>query len=161
MSNVKPVPDHFHTLNVILTCKNAAQAIEWYKKALNAQEVNRSVTPDGKTIMHCELRIGDSSFMLNDEIPDMGCLSPETLKGSPVSIWMYCDNVDQVFASAIKNGAKAKMEVSDQFWGDRFGAFVDPYGHNWSIATRKEDLSPQEKKERSDKFMKEMAGARK
>ena len=159
MPNVKPVPSHMHTINVYLTVKNAAQAIEWYKKAFGAVEGDRCMGPDGKSVMHCELRVGDSTFMLSDEFPEMGCKSPQTLGGTPMATFCYFENADKVFEQVVKEGAKVTMPIADMFWGDRYGQVVDPYGHKWGIATHKEDLTPEQLKERSAKAMKEMAGA--
>ncbi|HEY9789103.1 MAG TPA: VOC family protein [Candidatus Obscuribacterales bacterium] len=161
MPNVKPVPDHMHTINVYLTVKNAPEAIEWYKKAFNATEHHRSLGPDGKSVMHCELRVGDSTFMLSDEFPEMSCKSPQTLGGTPMAMFMYVDNVDQVFENVTKAGAKVTMPLGDMFWGDRYGQVVDPYGHKWGIATHKEDLTPEQVKQRQEQFMKQTAGTHK
>jgi PhnB protein len=161
MPNVKPVPDGYHTINVTLSIKNAVEAIEWYKKAFGAQETMRAVGPDGKSIMHAEMKLGDCTFMLNDEFPEMKCFSPQTIGGTPVAMWLYVENVDQMFESATRAGAKTLQPVTDMFWGDRFGQVEDPYGHRWSIATHKEDVPPEEMKKRQEQFMKQMAGAKK
>jgi len=154
----KPVPDGFHTVTPHLTFDNAAPAIEWYKKALGAEEVSRHVGPDGK-IMHAELRIGDSRIMLNDAM--MGGKGPLALGGSPVSMWVYVENCDALFDRAIAAGGqvyKGEMgRMQDQFWGDRSGTFTDPHGYVWTIATHKEDLTPQELQQRQDEFMKNFA----
>ena len=154
----KAVPEGHHTVTPHLILDNAAPAIDWYKKALGAQEVARAVGPDGK-IMHAEIRIGDSLIMLNDEMG--GGKSPKALGGSPVSLWVYVENCDTVFNRAVAAGAKVPPgpmgQVMDQFWGDRTGTFTDPHGYTWTIATRKEDLTPQEMKQRMDEFMKHQA----
>ncbi len=120
---------------------NAAKTIEWYKKALGAEEVSRSVGPDGK-IMHAELKIGNSRFMVNDVM--MGGKGPQAFGGSPASLWMYVENSDALFNRAVGAGGKVQMPIEDQFWGDRAGAVTDPAGYTWWIATRKEDLTPEE-----------------
>ena len=144
-----PIPEGFRTITPHISIKNASAAIEFYKKAFGAQEHCRMLGPDGKAIMHAVIQIGDSVLMLNDEFPNMGCLSPTTLKGSPVAIHLYVDNVDVVFNRAVKAGAKTTLPVQDMFWGDRYGKLEDPFGHQWSIATHKEDVSPEEMSQRS------------
>ena len=126
-----------------LICAGASDAIEFYKKAFGAQEMMRLPGPDGR-LMHAALRIGDSMVMLVDEMPEWGALGPKALKGSPVTIHLMVDNVDEVYARAIAAGASAKMPVADMFWGDRYGQVVDPFGHVWSIATHMRDLTPEE-----------------
>jgi PhnB protein len=138
---VKPVPEGFRTLTPHLVVSDAAAAIEFYKRAFGGQERMRMPGPGGK-VMHAELQIGDSIFMLNDEFPEMGARSPISLGGSPVTLMLYVPNVDQTFAQAVSAGATAVMPVSDQFWGDRYGMVKDPFGHQWAIATHMEDLTP-------------------
>ncbi len=157
MTNAKWKPDGYHTVTPYLTIKGVAKAIEFYKKAFGAQEVHQMPGPEGK-IMHAEIRIGDSLIMLADEFPDMPCgKSPQTLGGSPVTVFMYVENVDTVFNQATAAGATVVMEPKDQFWGDRFGNLVDPFGHNWALATHIEDVSPEEMKKREEQFRKQMA----
>lgn len=152
------VPEGLHTVTPQLTLDNAVQAIEWYKKALGAEEVSRAVGPDGK-IMHAEIRIGDSRIMLNDAM--MGSKGPKALGGSPASLWIYVADCDALFNRAVAAGgqvAEGPMgRVSDQFWGDRCGMFTDPHGYRWTIATHKEDLTPQELEQRQAEFMKQFA----
>ena len=154
----KPVPDGFHTVTPHLTFDNAAPAIEWYKKALGAEEVSRHVGPDGK-IMHAELRIGDSRIMLNDAM--MGGKGPLALGGSPVSMWVYVENCDALFDRAIAAGGqvyKGEMgRMQDQFWGDRSGTFSDPFGYQWTIATHKEDVAREEIDRRAQEFFKQFS----
>ncbi len=152
-----PVPKGFHTITPQLTLDNAAQTIDWYKKALGAEEVHRSSGPDGK-IMHAELTIGDSKFMVNDVMP--GYRGPKAFGGSPTSFWLYVENCDTVFNRAVSAGGTVQMPMADQFWGDRAGAFADPEGYTWWIATHKEDLTPAEMEQRAADFFKQMAGAR-
>ena len=149
----KAVPDGYHTITPQLTLDDAAQTIEWYKRALGAEEVGRSVGPDGK-IMHAELRIGNSRFMVNDVMMGKG---PKAFGGSPASLWLYVENCDALFNRAVGAGAKVQMPMADQFWGDRGGAVTDPAGYTWWIATRKEDLTPAEMQARSEEFFKQMA----
>ena len=151
-----PVPKGHHTVTPSLTLDNAAQAIDWYKKALGAEESTRAVGPDGK-IMHAEIRIGDSPIMLMDAM--MGMKGPKGFGGSPASLWLYVADCDTLFKRAVAAGGKVTQngEMIDQFWGDRSGTFTDPYGYTWSIATHKEDLTPQEMTQRQDEFMKQFA----
>jgi len=153
----KPVPDGYHTITPQLTLDHAAQTIEWYKKALGAEEISRSVGPDGK-IMHAELRIGDSRFMVNDVMT--GYKGPRAYGGSPTTLWLYVADSDALYKRAVDAGAKVQMPVTDQFWGDRGGCFADPEGYSWWISTRKEDLSADEMRRRAEDFFKQMAGSR-
>lgn len=147
-----PVPEGFHTVTPAIVVRDAAKAIDFYKKALGAQELVRMPSPDGK-IMHAELKIGDSIIFVSDEVPMPGNVkSPQTLGGCTGSLNVYVPNVDELFKQAIVAGGKESMPVTDQFWGDRYGSFVDPFGYSWGIATHKEDLSPAEMKERMQKF---------
>ena len=151
------VPEGFHTVTPQLTLDNAAQAIDWYKKALGAEEVARAAGPDGK-ILHAELRIGDSRIMLNDAMG--GGKGPKAMGGSPMSLWIYVDDCDAMFNRAIAAGGKVHGPMGalqNQFWGDRSGTLIDPHGYQWTIATRKEDLTPQEMQQRQEEFMKQFA----
>ena len=153
----RPVPEGYHTVTPQLILDNAAQAIDWYKKALGAEEVSRMPGPDGK-IMHAEMRIGDSRFMLNDEMG--GGKSAKSFGGSPMSLWLYVEDCDAIFNKAISAGAKVHGpmgQMADQFWGDRSGTFADPYGYVWSVATHKEDLTREEMEKRATEFMKQQA----
>lgn len=150
----KAVPEGYHTITPQLTLDNAAQTIEWYKKALGAEEVSRSVGPDGK-IMHAEIKIGNSRVMLNDVM--MGSQQgPQAFGGSPAGLWLYVENSDALFNRAVGAGAKVQMPLADQFWGDRGGAIADPAGYTWWIATRKEDLTPAEMQQRAAEAFKQM-----
>jgi PhnB protein len=152
---VKPVPDGYHTLTPFLTVRDAARAIEFYKKAFGASERGIMKGPDGK-VMHAELMIGDSIIMLSDEFPDYGALSPESVGGSGMGLHIYLDGVDAAFDRAVKAGAQVEMPVMDQFWGDRYGKLRDPFGHKWSIATHTKDLSMVEMKQGMDEAMSKM-----
>jgi PhnB protein len=153
-----PIPPGHHTVTPQLTLDNAAPAIEWYKKALGAEEVARAVGPDGK-IMHAEIRIGDSLIMLNDAM--MEGKGPKGYGGSPASLWVYVEDADSLFNRAVAAGAQVPPGpmggMADQFWGDRCGMFIDPHGYRWTVATHKEDLTPQEMQQRQDAFMKQFA----
>jgi PhnB protein len=139
----KPIPDGYHSATPYLIVAGAADAIEFYKRAFGAVELFRMAKPDGK-VGHAEIRIGDSVIMLADEHPDMGYRSPSSLGGSPVSIMLYMEDVDGVFARALEAGARAQRGVADQFYGDRNGILEDPFGHVWTIATHVEDVPPEE-----------------
>jgi PhnB protein len=156
MKASQPIPHEFHTVTPSLTVRGAAQAIDFYKKALGAEERMRMASPDGK-IMHAELKIGDSIIFLNDESPEMGCRSPQTLGGTAGSLYLYVKDVDRAFEQAIDAGGKSTMPVSDMFWGDRFGSFVDPFGHTWGLSTHVEDLSEPQIEERAKAFYAQMA----
>jgi len=149
MSNKpKSIPNGYHNVTPYLIVNDAAAAIEFYKKAFGATELMRMPKPNGK-IGHAEIRIGDSPIMLADEAPEMGARSPRTFGGSPVSIFLYVDDVDTTFARAVDGGAKVQRPLADQFYGDRTGGVEDPFGHVWYIATHVEDVSPEEMKKRA------------
>jgi PhnB protein len=150
----QPVPPGFHTITASLTVRNGAEAIEFYKKALGAEERMRMTDPDGK-ITHAELKIGDSIIFLNDEV--MGCKSPEALGGISGSLYLYVDDVDKWHQRAVAAGGKATMPIMDMFWGDRFGGFVDPYGHSWGLSTHTQDMTPEEIEQGAKAFHEQMA----
>jgi PhnB protein len=139
----RPIPEGMHTVTPHLICAGAADAIEFYKKAFNATEVARIPGANGK-IMHASLRIGDSSIMLVDEMPEHGAFSPKSLKATPVTIHLYVNDADALAAQAAKAGATITMPVQEMFWGDRYGQFEDPFGHRWSVATHVKDVTPDE-----------------
>ena len=151
---IKPIPDGYHSATPTLTIKGASEAIEFYKKAFDAQEINRFPGSDGKSIMHAEIRIGDSAIMLNDEMPEMGCLSPTSTGGPSSGIYLYVNDADSVFNKAVSAGAKPMMPMMDGFWGDRVGFISDPFGHRWTIATRKKEMTIEEMKKAGAEFMK-------
>jgi len=155
---VKPIPDGYHTATPYLIVRDAARAIEFYKRAFGAQELMRLDGPGGK-VGHAEVRIGDSPIMLADEFPDMGALSPQSVGGSPITILLYVEDVDARFRQAVAAGATVVRPVKDQFYGDRSGTVADPFGHKWTIATHKEDVSPEEMRRRSEAFLKQHGGA--
>ncbi len=144
----KPIPEGFHTVTPHLIIKGAAKALDFYKRAFGAEEVFNMPGPGGM-VMHAEIRIGDSHVMLNDEFPDYGKFGPKPGGGSPVQIHLYVNDVDALVDRAVKAGAKLTMPVADMFWGDRYGQLEDPFGHIWSVATHKEDLTPEEIAERA------------
>lgn len=137
------VPEDFHTLTPHLVVRDAMRAIDFYERAFGAEEVRVHRGPGGR-VMHATVRIGDSMVMLADEFPDFGVLSPLARGGTSVTLHLYVDDVDSAFERAISAGATVRMPVADQFWGDRYGSLVDPFGHQWSIATHIRDLSSEE-----------------
>jgi uncharacterized glyoxalase superfamily protein PhnB len=138
-----PIPKGYHVVTPSLVVRGADKAIEFYKKAFGAKELNRMPGPDGK-LMHAEIRIGDSIVMLSDEFPQMGSSSPETVGGISASLMIYTKDADALFNQALAAGATVSMPIGDMFWGDRYGRVKDPFGHDWQIATHKEDLTPKE-----------------
>jgi PhnB protein len=153
---VKPIPDGYHTATPYLIVKNGAAALDFYKKAFGAREIMRLTGPGG-SIMHAEIKIGDSPIMLGEECPQWGAKSPETLGGSPVGLCLYVEDVDARYKQAVSAGAKAYRPVQDQFYGDRSGTVIDPYGHQWTIATHKEDLTVEEIQGRCEAFLKQQS----
>ncbi len=148
---VNPVPDGMHTVTPHLVCAGAADAIEFYKKAFDAIEMGRLSEPKGKLI-HASIRIGDSVVMLVDEFPDWGKPGPKSLKGSPVTIHLYVEDVDAIFERAVGAGAKVTMPLEDTFWGDRYGVLEDPFGHHWSVATHIRDMTREEIQQAAQKM---------
>ena len=149
---VKPIPEGYHSVTPYLVVDDAAQAIEYYKKAFGAEEKFRM--PMGDRIGHAEIKIGDSHIMLADPFPDMGHKSPKAYGGTPVSVMLYVDDVDSVFRQAVDAGATETRPVENQFWGDRMGTLTDPFGHVWSLATTVEEVSPDEMQRRMEQFSK-------
>jgi PhnB protein len=152
---VQAIPQGFHALTPGLTCRNAADAIELYKKAFGATERSRMASPDG-SIMHAELQIGDSMIFLADEFPGMSA-APAAGSLPSQSVYLYVEDVDSVFNRAVAAGCQAAMPVDDMFWGDRFGKVIDPFGHHWNLATHIEDVAPAEMERRSNEWMAKMA----
>ena len=155
--SVKPIPEGYRSVTPYLTVDDAAAAIEYYKKAFGAKERGRMEAPGGQ-IGHAELEIGDSLVMLSDALPQFTTRPPTELGGTSVSVLMYVEDVDAVVQQAVDAGGTVTMEVADQFWGDRFGNVQDPFGHVWSIATRVEDVPPEEMAERAKAAMAAMSG---
>jgi PhnB protein len=153
---VKAVPEGYHTVTPYLIVNNGARALDFYKKAFGATELLRYPGPGGK-LMHAEIKIGDSPVMLADEFPERGFTGPRPGAGSSVSLLVYVKDVDSLFRQAISAGAKEVKSVEDQFYGDRSGTLTDPFGHVWTIATHKEDVSPEEMKRREE-AMKQHSG---
>jgi PhnB protein len=156
-TQTKAIPDGFHTLTPYLAVKGAAKAIDFYKRAFGAKERFRMPTPDGKSIGHAEIVIGDSIVMLADEMDAFGNRSPESLKGTPVNFALYVEDSDVAFKRAVDAGAKVIRPLADQFYGDRAGCVEDPFGYQWTVTTHKEDVPPEELKSRMASVCAKMA----
>jgi PhnB protein len=150
-NKAQAIPKGYHTVTPSIFVAGAAKAIDFYKKALGAEEVMRFLGPDGK-IMHAEIRIGDSTIMLGDEMPEHGGKSPKSYGGTPVSFFVYGENVDAAWKRAIDAGAKQIMPLEDQFWGDRTGCVEDPFGHRWWLAQHIKDMTKQELEAAAESF---------
>jgi PhnB protein len=155
----RAVPEGLHTVTPMLTMDNSSRAIAWYVNALGAEEISRAAGPDGK-IVHAVIRIGNSQIMLHDTMAE--AKAPRALGGSPISMWIYVDDADSLYKRATSAGARVADgpmgQMMDQFWGDRCGTIIDPEGYYWTIATRKEDLSPEEMQRRMTQWMSQNAG---
>lgn len=139
----QPIPDGFNSLSPHIIVSDGVAAIEFYTKALDAREVMRMMSPDGKALMHAQLKIGNSMLMLAGEFPP-NCLSPKSRGGSSVYLHIYTEDADALFDRAVKAGCKINMPISDTFWGDRYGQVEDPFGHQWSIATQQHVYTPEQ-----------------
>jgi PhnB protein len=149
---VNPIPQGYHTITPSLVVREAEKAIEFYKKALGADETLRMPGPDGR-IMHAELRIGDSMIMLSDEMPSMGSKSPKAYGGTPVGFYVYVENVDAAWKRAVDVGANPVMPLADMFWGDRTGCLEDPFGHRWWLSQHVADPTPEEIRKGQEAFL--------
>ena len=156
MAKANPIPAGCERVIPHLTVKSAAEAIKFYEKAFGAKEIIRMPGPDGKSIMHAEIRIGPSMFFLNEEHPAMKCLSPQSLNGTPVALTMYVEDVDKSYAQAVAAGATSMGPPMNMFWGDRYVGLIDPFGHKWALATHIEDVPPAEMAKRGQEAMKKM-----
>jgi PhnB protein len=154
---VNAIPEGHHSITPSIIVRDSARAINFYKQAFGAQELGRLTTPDGKKIVHAELKIGDSIFFLSDEFSEMGARSPLSVGGTSSTLHLYLEDVDAVFQNAVDAGAKVKMPPQDMFWGDRYGKIVDPSGHEWGLASHREDISQVEMEKRSAAFFNQMA----
>ncbi len=154
---VQPIPPGYHTVSPHLAVRGGVEAMEFYKKAFGAEERGRFMAPDGKRLMHGEIKIGDSIVMLGEENPQRGCAAPQSVNATTVSLYLYVHDADKLFNQAVAAGAKSLMPMADMFWGDRVGTVADPFGHQWTIATHKEDVPPEEMKKRGDAFFEQMA----
>ena len=154
--NVKAVPEGTHTITAHLSVRDAQKAIEFYQKAFGAQLLHMHKTPDGR-VMHASLKVGDSQLMLADEFPGMGTPSPQALGGSPVVLNIYVEDVDTLFHQAVAAGANVTLPLANQFWGDRYGQIVDPFGHHWALGSHVEDVAPEELARRANAMFAEMS----
>jgi PhnB protein len=157
MAAVKAIPTGYHAITPNLVVRDAAKAIDFYKKAFGANEKVRMPGPDGKGVLHAELEIGDSIIMLGEEMPGMGPKAPKGGGASPVSFYYYVENVDAAWKRAVDAGATVLMPLTDMFWGDRTGQLEDPFGHRWAPAQHVKDVTPEEVKKGQEAFFKKMA----
>jgi PhnB protein len=157
MANVNPIPGGLHTITASLTIKNCADALEFYKRAFGAEERSRFLAPDGTSVWHAELRIGDSTLFVSEEMPQAPARAPERERPSPAGLWLYVHDCDAAFRRAVGAGANVTMELADQFWGDRVGAVVDPYGYVWTFASRIREMTPDEMRKAGETFAKTLA----
>jgi uncharacterized glyoxalase superfamily protein PhnB len=156
-TQVQSIQAGYHSITPMLTVREVDKAIDFYKRALGAGERMRILGPDGKSIMHAELKIGDSIIMLGEEQPAKGCRGPQLLGGTPVSLYLYVEDVDKAFHRAASAGGTVLMPLADMFWGDRCGQFADPFGHKWFLATHQEDVPQEEMQNRATAFCAQMA----
>ena len=154
--SVKPIPDGYNSVSAYLIVKNAVEALDFYKQAFGAEPGVRMAGPDGQSTMHAEMHIGNSAVMLSDENPQWGAQSPETLGGSPSSLHIYVEDADALFNRAVEAGCEVVAPIMDAFWGDRYGKLKDPFGHQWGIATHKEDVPPEEMGKRAEEWFASM-----
>lgn len=151
-SNVKFMPQGYHSVTPCLSLKDTRKAIEFYKKAFGAKELGVFPTPDGRRTMHAVIQIGNSIVMMGDEMPEQGCKSAETVGASPIGLYVYVENADTVYNQAVWAGAMVAMPVADMFWGDRCGTVTDPFGYSWTVATHTRDMTSEDIKEGAEAF---------
>jgi PhnB protein len=157
MAKVDPIPQGYHTVTPNLTIKNCAKAIEFYVKALDAEELMRMPSPDGKGIWHAELKVGDSIVFMNDEMPGAPIHAPDRTQPASASLWLYVEDCDAAFARATKAGAAATMQPQDMFWGDRCAGVMDPFGYTWNFATHVKDMTQEEMRKGGEEFARRMS----
>ena len=155
---VKPIPEGYQSVSPALAVDGAAEAIEFYRRAFGAEELSRLVGPDGK-VVHAEIRIGDSVVMLGEENPQWGALSPLSTSGVPSSLHLYVEDADAASERALRAGAQVRSPLEDAFWGDRYGKVADPFGHEWGIATRVRELTPEEIRRAAEAWLAQAAQA--
>ena len=146
LSSEKKSPEGYHSITPYLIVNKGSEVIKYYEKIFGAKELAPMMTPDRNRISHAEIEIGNSKLMLADEFPEMNSLSPKTMGGSPVGLFLYANDIDKIFSQAVAEGAKVLMEVEDQLWGNRYGSLEDPFGHGWSLSTHIKDLTEEELK---------------
>jgi PhnB protein len=147
--NATKALEDFHTITPHLTVRGVSDAVKFYEKAFGAAELYRNLAPDGKSVMHVELMLGDSRLLLHDEFPEHGQVSPLGGHATGVVLHLYVEDVDDIYERTVDAGATVVMPLQDCFWGDRYAIVVDPFGHRWSMATRIEDLSPRQVQKRA------------
>jgi uncharacterized glyoxalase superfamily protein PhnB len=157
MAKVMPIPKGFHTITPNLTIRDCSRAIDFYKRALGAEELMRMPTADGRSVMHAELKLGDSILFMNDEMPGAPAHAPATDHLSPADLWLYVGDCDAAYDRAVKAGAKGTQAPTDMFWGDRTCTVADPFGYVWHFATHVKDMSEAEMKKAGEEFQKQMA----
>ncbi len=157
---VDPIPAGAHTLTPNLVLKECAKAIEFYKRALGAQETGRFPSPDGKSVWHAALKIGDSALYVADEMPGMSRPAPTAAAAAPVTMWLWVPDADAAYRRALDAGAKSVSEPTDMFWGDRCAGVADPFGYLWTFATHKKDLTPEEMRKAGEEFARRQAQRR-
>jgi uncharacterized glyoxalase superfamily protein PhnB len=160
MAQTQQAPRDLHTLTPNLVVRDCAKAIEFYKRAFGAEEKHRFVAPDGKSVWHVELRIGDSTFFMNDEMPGMGNAAPTAERPAPVTLWLSVPDCDAAYQRAVGAGARSARAPEDAFWGDRVAAVMDGYGYTWSFATHQKDLSDEELRRAGAEFARRMQAQR-
>jgi uncharacterized glyoxalase superfamily protein PhnB len=156
MATTNPNPQGMHTVIPNLVIRDCAKAIEFYKRALGAQEISRMMAPDGKIVWHCELRIGDSVVFMNDEMPGMSQRAPTAQNPVPVTMWLNVPDCDAAFKKAMQAGAKETMKPEDMFWGDRCAGVADPFGYLWSFATHQKDMTEEEVRKAGEEYARKM-----
>jgi len=154
---VKAIPEGYHSVTPFMVFKDSRKAISFYEKAFGAEQKNLMPRPDGKGVMHAEVKIGDSAIMMGDEDPQQSCKSAETLGNSPIKLFLYVEDVDQSFKRAVDAGCASEMPVLDMFWGDRFGSVKDPFGYSWSLATHTKDLTVDQINKGAEEFFAQTA----
>ena len=156
-SKVKPVPEGLHTVTPTMVIAGCARAIDFYKKAFGAEEIDRHMAPDGRSVWHAALRIGDSVVFMNDEMEGMSAPAPGPGRPSPVRLWLYVPDCDASFRRAVEAGAKEGRKPEEMFWGDRCASVTDPFGYGWELATRVKNLTREEMQRASEEFARKMA----
>jgi uncharacterized glyoxalase superfamily protein PhnB len=157
VNKVKPIPKGMHTVTPSMTLASCAKAIDFYKRALGAEEIDRFMAPDGKSVWHAALKIGDSVVFMADEMQGMGGPAPGPGRPSPVRMWLYLTDCDAAFKRAVDAGAKPKMQPEEMFWGDRCGSIIDPFGYEWTLATHTKDMTKEEMQRAGEEFARKMA----
>jgi PhnB protein len=160
MANVNPIPEGTHTVTPSLVLRECARAIDFYKRALGATEIARFPAPDGRSVWHAHLKVGDSPLFMNDEMPGSPLHAPSSDNPSPAVMWLYVKDCDAAYRRAVEAGAKSMMAPADMFWGDRMAGVADPFGYSWTFATHVKDMTPEEMKRAGEEFARKMQSQR-